>query len=87
MVVSSTIIELGVVLILFSAIIGCYVQVNTKSTETNGRVQKIEDCIEGKMDMLAKEVSALRLDTGIRLTAIETILRLTASEHSLQTVR
>jgi len=63
-----TIIDAGIVVALFSAVVACYVTL-TK------RVQDNEDCIEGKLEEFSKTLNDFKIEVAERLTAIETHLK------------
>ena len=68
------ILELGLVAALFGAIFSVYQYAHKCSTETNQRVQAVEDCVEGELAAVQKSVTDMNLSLTNRLTALETKL-------------
>lgn len=56
---------------LFAIIVAVYVWTDKKCQETTARVKEVEDCVEGKLAGLTKELSDLRISLARDLTLIK----------------
>jgi len=66
---------------VFGTILGAYIYIHSVEREmakraraTEGRVKKVEDCVESEMKALTKSVTSLELVVTNRLTAVEVAL-------------
>ena len=86
MTIPSSAIEIGTVVALFGALLGCYLFVFNTRGEMHRQVRELQQCVDDRLsevqkesarlsDSLSKDINNLALQLTNRLTAIETILK------------
>ena len=66
--------EIGSLLTLFGMIIAVYVWTDKKTQETDSKVKRVEDCVEGKLTEMQKDITEIKLGLARDLTRIKTKL-------------
>ncbi len=69
-----TTLDTGIVTVVLTAIIGCYVYVHKVAEGMGKRQTETEESVENEMKKVTVAVTALTLAVSVRLTAIETQL-------------
>lgn len=67
--------DIGVVISLFIAIMGCYVYVHKVQNDTNKAMKEREDCLETEISKLSDKLDGFKEAVIDRLARLETMVR------------
>jgi len=69
-----TALDMGIIISIFVAIIGCYVYVQRKTDELSAAQKGQNDCVEEEIKKLRLTLEEFKLDIATRMTRLETLL-------------
>lgn len=72
----TTVLDVGIVVVVLSAIIGCYAYVHRVAVAMGKDQKELEDCVRGALKENSEALNKLALAVTNRLTAIEAQLEI-----------